>query len=220
MTAFAFILGVVPLLTASGAGAESRKVMGMTVFFGMLIATILGVCLIPMLYVVVGKVIGGGAKHVRCRRRATRRRQPRRQPRGATDVLRRASISRLAAPVGAALMFTGCTLGPDYKRPEMPTPGQYRFVTNAAEAQSMADLPWWEVFEDEILQALIREATVNNLDLRVAVARVEEARARAGIAKSFMYPQVDGVASYGVRQASDARSTAAGENADTDAPER
>jgi HAE1 family hydrophobic/amphiphilic exporter-1 len=58
MTAFAFILGVVPLLTASGAGAEARKVMGMVVFSGMLIATILGVLLIPMLYVAVGKVIG------------------------------------------------------------------------------------------------------------------------------------------------------------------
>jgi HAE1 family hydrophobic/amphiphilic exporter-1 len=59
MTAFAFILGVVPLLTASGAGAEARKVMGMVVFSGMLVATILGVLLIPMLYVMVGKVIGG-----------------------------------------------------------------------------------------------------------------------------------------------------------------
>ncbi|HEY2152185.1 MAG TPA: efflux RND transporter permease subunit, partial [Vicinamibacterales bacterium] len=58
MTAFAFILGVVPLLTASGAGAESRKVMGMTVFSGMLVATILGVLLIPMLYVAVEKVVG------------------------------------------------------------------------------------------------------------------------------------------------------------------
>jgi HAE1 family hydrophobic/amphiphilic exporter-1 len=53
MTAFAFILGVVPLLTASGAGAEARKVMGMTVFSGMLVATILGVCLIPLLYVTI-----------------------------------------------------------------------------------------------------------------------------------------------------------------------
>jgi HAE1 family hydrophobic/amphiphilic exporter-1 len=52
---------VVPLLTASGAGAEARKVMGMVVFSGMLIATILGVLLIPMLYVAVGKVIGGAA---------------------------------------------------------------------------------------------------------------------------------------------------------------
>ena len=58
MTAFAFILGVVPLLTASGAGAEARKVMGMTVFSGMLIATFLGVLLIPMLYVVVERVTG------------------------------------------------------------------------------------------------------------------------------------------------------------------
>ena len=58
MTAFAFILGVVPLLTASGAGAEGRKVMGMTVFAGMLVATILGVCLIPMLFVFVEKMTG------------------------------------------------------------------------------------------------------------------------------------------------------------------
>ena len=61
MTAFAFILGVVPLLTASGAGAEARKVMGMAVFAGMLIATILGVCLIPMLFVAVERVIGGAS---------------------------------------------------------------------------------------------------------------------------------------------------------------
>ena len=59
MTAFAFILGVTPLLTASGAGAESRKVIGMAVFAGMLIATILGVCLIPVLFVVVEKLTGG-----------------------------------------------------------------------------------------------------------------------------------------------------------------
>jgi HAE1 family hydrophobic/amphiphilic exporter-1 len=58
MTAFAFILGVVPLLTASGAGAEGRKVMGMAVFAGMLIATILGVLLVPMLYVLVVRLTG------------------------------------------------------------------------------------------------------------------------------------------------------------------
>jgi HAE1 family hydrophobic/amphiphilic exporter-1 len=58
MTAFAFILGVVPLLTAAGAGAEGRKEMGMTVFAGMLVATLLGVCLIPVLFVLVQRVIG------------------------------------------------------------------------------------------------------------------------------------------------------------------
>lgn len=56
MTAFAFILGVTPLLTATGAGAEARKVMGMTVFSGMLVATILGVLLIPALFIMIEKV--------------------------------------------------------------------------------------------------------------------------------------------------------------------
>ena len=65
MTAFAFILGVVPLLTASGAGAEARKVMGMAVFSGMLVATILGVCLIPMLYVVVERIVGGAKQPIK-----------------------------------------------------------------------------------------------------------------------------------------------------------
>jgi HAE1 family hydrophobic/amphiphilic exporter-1 len=53
----------VPLLTASGAGAEARKVMGMAVFAGMLIATILGVLLVPMLFVAVEKLRGGAPKH-------------------------------------------------------------------------------------------------------------------------------------------------------------
>ncbi len=62
MTAFAFILGVVPLLTASGAGAEGRKVMGMAVFAGMLVATMVGVILIPVLFTFVEKITGGGKK--------------------------------------------------------------------------------------------------------------------------------------------------------------
>jgi HAE1 family hydrophobic/amphiphilic exporter-1 len=60
MTAFSFILGVVPLLIATGAGAEARKVMGMTVFAGMLAATVIGVVLVPALYVFVEKVSGRG----------------------------------------------------------------------------------------------------------------------------------------------------------------
>ena len=53
MTAFSFVLGVMPLLVASGAGAEARKVMGMTVFSGMLAATVIGVLIIPALYVLI-----------------------------------------------------------------------------------------------------------------------------------------------------------------------
>jgi HAE1 family hydrophobic/amphiphilic exporter-1 len=59
MTAFAFILGVLPLVRAAGAGAEGRKVMGMAVFAGMLVATVLGVVLVPVLFVAVERLFGG-----------------------------------------------------------------------------------------------------------------------------------------------------------------
>ena len=59
MTAFSFILGVVPLLIASGAGAEARKIMGMTVFSGMLVATVIGVMLVPAMFVLVERLRSG-----------------------------------------------------------------------------------------------------------------------------------------------------------------
>lgn len=58
MTAFSFILGVLPLLVASGAGAEARKIMGMTVFSGMVVATLVGVILVPAMFVMVERVFG------------------------------------------------------------------------------------------------------------------------------------------------------------------
>jgi HAE1 family hydrophobic/amphiphilic exporter-1 len=60
MTAFAFILGVVPLVIAQGAGAQGRKVMGIAVFSGMLLATVVGVVLVPMLFVLVERITGRG----------------------------------------------------------------------------------------------------------------------------------------------------------------
>ena len=58
MTAFSFILGVFPLVIASGTGAESRKVMGMALLGGMSMATVLGVFFYPMLFVLIGKIAG------------------------------------------------------------------------------------------------------------------------------------------------------------------
>jgi len=97
---------------------------------------------------------------------------------------------------------TGCAVGPNYQRPEMPAPPQHRFLEGPAEAESLADVPWWEVTKDPQLVALIHEAIAGNLDLRVATARVEEARAVAGIAKSFLFPDVGVTAGYGAQQVS------------------
>jgi outer membrane protein, multidrug efflux system len=117
-------------------------------------------------------------------------------------------LAALTLTSAACCVLGGCAaVGSNYERPQMPTPAAYRFVEGTAQAESLADLPWFQVFDDPALQALIREAIANNLDLRAAVARVEEARARAGIAKSYLYPQVDGVASYRARQATNAPQT-------------
>ena len=97
--------------------------------------------------------------------------------------------------------FTGCMVGPDYKRPTVNVPGTYRGPDEAqpapvdaqaeqakATAASLGDEKWWELFQDRELQALIRLALQNNYDLRVAAARVLEAQAQLGIVRADQYP--------------------------------
>jgi multidrug efflux system outer membrane protein len=89
------------------------------------------------------------------------------------------------------IFVTGCSLGPLYQRPEISPPQTYRSQVNAPEATSFADLPWWEIFQDDALRELIEEALKNNYDLRVAAARVEEARAFVGVTRSELFPQAE-----------------------------
>lgn len=85
------------------------------------------------------------------------------------------------------VLLNGCMVGPDYKRPLVTTPAGFRGATTI-DAQSIADLKWFEVFKDEQLQELIRVALVQNYDLRDAIARVEAARANLGITQADQYP--------------------------------
>ncbi len=98
-------------------------------------------------------------------------------------------LRRLAVAALAALVLSGCAIGPDYRRPPLPTTDSFRSQT-LEESASLADLPWWEVFRDEELGALIREALERNLDLHAAVARVERARYVAAVTRSEFFPQI------------------------------
>jgi multidrug efflux system outer membrane protein len=93
-----------------------------------------------------------------------------------------------AAALWAASM-AGCALGPDYHRPPIATPAVYRFEPGAA-ADSIADAGWWQVYQDPGLQALIREGLANNFDVRIAAARVDQARALLGSARLQQLPQL------------------------------
>lgn len=109
---------------------------------------------------------------------------------------------RRLAPTLLFAVLAACAVGPNYKRPTVPEPPNHRGLLGPAQAESLADAPWWEVFRDPALQGLIREALANNYDLRFAAARVVEARARAGIARSFLFPEVGFSGGYTAQQAS------------------
>ena len=88
---------------------------------------------------------------------------------------------------GLLTLVGGCAVGPNYKRPPINAPATFRGETDVA-TNSFADLPWWQVFHDDTLQSLIRTALTNNYDLRIAVTRVEQARALAAQARAQFLP--------------------------------
>lgn len=87
------------------------------------------------------------------------------------------------------LLLAGCAVGPNYQRPAVSAPATYRGQAQP-DAESLADLAWWDVFPDPGLAALVKEAMANNNDLRGAVARIEQARNLALVARSEYFPQV------------------------------
>jgi outer membrane protein, multidrug efflux system len=95
---------------------------------------------------------------------------------------------RIACPT--LLLLASCTVGPNYHRPAVPMPDNFYGAPSPATAASLADTPWFDVFRDPTLRALIDEALRNGYDARIAAARLEEARARYGIAGSERFPTV------------------------------
>jgi NodT family efflux transporter outer membrane factor (OMF) lipoprotein len=94
------------------------------------------------------------------------------------------------------LLLTGCAVGPRHQRPQMIPPPNFRDLESAA-GSSLAETAWWQVFQDETLQQLIKDAIKNNYDLRIAAIRVEEVRATARIQAAPLYPEISVVGSAG-----------------------
>src|SRR5499427_8434258 len=98
-------------------------------------------------------------------------------------------MRRMVAVALLPWLLCACNLGPKYIRPAVQPPASY-YTEEQARQNSIADLAWWELFKDPVLQNLIREALKNNYDLQLAVAQVEQQRALLGITRSQYYPQV------------------------------
>jgi multidrug efflux pump len=169
MTSLAFMLGVVPLLLASGAGAGSQNAIGTAVFGGMASATLLAILFVPLFFVVVMGLFQTG----RAGRRA-------------------AAAAVLSGTLGA------CTLMPHYQRPVLPVPAVYPVpppaTAAAAGTPAAADIGWRDFFADERLRQVIALGIGHNRDLRVAVLDIAQSRAQYHVQRAALLPQIDATA--------------------------
>ena len=96
----------------------------------------------------------------------------------------------------ASSLIAGCAVGPNYHKPDVQTPAVYHDLSEnpqaEAQAASYADLPWWQVFTDPVLQDLIRTALKQNYDLQTATERISAARGQLAVTRSSLFPQVSG----------------------------
>lgn len=95
---------------------------------------------------------------------------------------------RTVLAIGLSCLLLSCAMGPDYERPKTEETTAFRMAEGSPDIPSLANLPWWDLLQDEQLQALIKVALVENKDLQHAVAAVEEFQARAFIARSDFFP--------------------------------
>ena len=99
------------------------------------------------------------------------------------------SLYIMVVMISVAFLLQACKMGPDYTRPETPKADSWRLTTSTAE--SIANLPWWELMKDQALQALVRSALQENLDLQIATANIDEFQAQLMIAKFDLVPSLN-----------------------------
>src|SRR5581483_8342646 len=187
MTSIAFIAGVFPLVRSHGAGAEMRQAMGIAVFSGMIGVTLFGLFLTPVFYVTLMKL---GWKH-----KPATDSESHKPAGGTTGVI--AGTAVLLLSLSAVSAHAGLlTVGPDYKQPVNTVTPQYKAEEIGAwqEGRPLDGVPkgtWWQLFQDERLNELEMEALNANQQLKGAVARVEQARATARVARADLLPTLN-----------------------------
>lgn len=91
--------------------------------------------------------------------------------------------------IAGSVLITACKLGEPYSRPEMP--GHQSFRYDSLTGESIANLEWWKLFRDTVLQDMIQTALKNNRDLNIAVTRIREAEAQLGIVRANLLPRIN-----------------------------
>jgi outer membrane protein TolC len=185
MTSFAFILGVLPLFVATGAGAEMLRALGTSVLSGMVGVTGFGLVLTPVFCVVIRWFV------------ERRREKPEPSSNHVGTVV-------AVALVPGLLLLSGCMLvGPDYKAPPLQVPAGFANQAQAGLSTGGIETSWWRGFQDNTLNQLVEQALACNHDVRVATARLREARALLLETTFDRYPTVTAQGSFTRERVSD-----------------
>jgi multidrug efflux system outer membrane protein len=191
MTSIAFIAGVFPLVVSSGAGAEMRQAMGIAVFSGMIGVTLFGLFLTPVFYVTLMKL---GLKKA-----------PAHAP-GSVGLGPAGAAAALGLLLSLSVVPSAranwLEVGPDYKSPTNSLPASYKAAAEYGlwkKGQPLDNVPkgsWWEVFDDTNLNALELQAFQANQELQGALARLDQSRDVARIARADLMPSINFEPSY------------------------
>jgi outer membrane protein, multidrug efflux system len=106
--------------------------------------------------------------------------------------------ARVISAAALLLTLSACKVGPNYKRPTVDVPGQYRgLAPGVGSGQPFAEMKWESVFTDDVLRSLIKEALANNYDMRIAATNILQAQASLGVTRANQLPTLTG--SFGVQ---------------------
>jgi hydrophobe/amphiphile efflux-1 (HAE1) family protein/NodT family efflux transporter outer membrane factor (OMF) lipoprotein len=190
MTSIAFIAGVFPLVVSKGAGAEMRQAMGIAVFSGMIGVTLFGLFLTPVFFVSLMRL----TSHKKVVTPV-----PGTTPGSAGAVAGIITVLFLSVALTAHAGIL--TVGPDYQAPSNSVPAGYKSAEygNWQEGQPLDHVPkgnWWEIYADTNLNSLEARAVQASPNLQAAVARVEQARSTARVARADLLPNINFDPSY------------------------
>jgi outer membrane protein, multidrug efflux system len=118
-------------------------------------------------------------------------------------------VSIPAAALTVSMLLSSCAVGPNYKRPDVQVPTEFRGPSGpaapaAADNHSLADEKWFDLFDDDVLKQLVNTALEQNFDLRIATERILQARAQYGITRSDLFPTINADAQFVANRGSSA----------------
>ena len=172
MTSLAFILGMLPLVFATGPGSESRQNIGTGVFFGMVVAVTVGIVFVPFFFVCIYKL--------KMKFAARKRRK---------NTLPGAGAAVVALVLISGMSVSSCSPAKHCAAPELDLPDMYS-EDAGTDSLTIADIEWWKVYSDTTLQRLISDALEYNKDMLIAAGRVRELEYRYRVQRADLWPSV------------------------------